>query len=313
VGVTGPPAKAKMIVDIPCETNCDGKNSKFVLKDVEFVPESFYNLFSLTKLMSNRWTMSGDKAEGIKMCQNGQTLHFNKTVRTPKGILYVLILKRRLVELRASKAEEHEVSLIEQELMRKEEVAAATSGVAITINKAHAMCGPMNQVETRVICDYYGQDITKQGFQQCASCGRAKAKQLAVAKVNETHVIAGSEGHRLFMDISSVKNGKEKKKALSKPYWLLFVVEQTSFKISEFLKTKGEMPVVACETIWKIKQKGVNVKHIRLDNMGENKAFAELANSSKWNLQLVFEFTGAMTPQRNYLVEIGFATLCGCL
>jgi hypothetical protein len=27
VGVTGPPAKAKMIVDILCETNCDGKNS----------------------------------------------------------------------------------------------------------------------------------------------------------------------------------------------------------------------------------------------------------------------------------------------
>jgi hypothetical protein len=32
VGVTGPPAEAKLIVDIPCETNCDRKNSKFVLK-----------------------------------------------------------------------------------------------------------------------------------------------------------------------------------------------------------------------------------------------------------------------------------------
>jgi hypothetical protein len=26
---------------------------------------------------------------------------------------------------------------------------------------------------------------------------------------------------------------------------------------------------------------------------------------------LCFEFTGAMTPQRNYLVEIGFATMWG--
>jgi hypothetical protein len=40
VGVTGPLAKAKMIVDILCETNCNGKNSKFVLKDAAFVPES---------------------------------------------------------------------------------------------------------------------------------------------------------------------------------------------------------------------------------------------------------------------------------
>jgi hypothetical protein len=212
--------------------------------------------------------MSGDKAKGIKMCKNGQKLHFNKTVRTPKGILYVLILKRRSVEPQPSKADDHEVSLIEQELMQKEEiVAAAAGGVAITINKAHTMCRHVNQAKARAICNYYGQYITKQGLQQCASCG--KAKQLAVVQVNETHVIAGAEGHRLFMDISSVKNGKEKKKAVSKPYWLFFVVGQTNFKISEFLKTKGEMPVVACKTIWKIKQKGVNVKHIRLDNTGK--------------------------------------------
>jgi hypothetical protein len=51
-----------------------------------------------------------------------------------------------------------------------EEVAAAVGGKAITINKAHAMCKHVNQVETREICDYYGQSITKQGFQQCVSC-----------------------------------------------------------------------------------------------------------------------------------------------
>jgi hypothetical protein len=34
VGVTGPPAEAKLIVDILCEMNCDRKNSKFVLKNV---------------------------------------------------------------------------------------------------------------------------------------------------------------------------------------------------------------------------------------------------------------------------------------
>jgi hypothetical protein len=65
-----------------------------------------------------------------------------------------------------------------------------------------------------------------------------------------------------------------------------------NFKISEFLKTKGELPIVACDTIWMIKQNGVNVKYIILDNTGKNKAFAELANSSKWNLQLVLNSQG---------------------
>jgi hypothetical protein len=116
----------------------------------------------------------------------------------------------------------------------------------------------------------------------------------------------------VFVDICSVKHGKEKKKLVSKPYWLLFVVEMTNFKFSELLK-KGEMPVAACEMIWMLKQKGVNVKFIRLDNAGENKAFAELANSSKWNLQLIFEFTGAIAPQRNHLVEIEFLMLWGWL
>jgi hypothetical protein len=55
----------------------------------------------------------------------------------------------------------------------------------------------------------------------------------------------------------------------------------------------------------------VAIKYVRLDNTGENKAFAQLANSRKWNLQLCFKFTGAMTPQRNYLVEIRFAMLWG--
>jgi hypothetical protein len=53
-GVTGPPAKSKLIGDIPYKTNCEGRKTQFVIKDVVSVPDSHYNLFSLTKLMSNR-------------------------------------------------------------------------------------------------------------------------------------------------------------------------------------------------------------------------------------------------------------------
>jgi hypothetical protein len=69
--------------------------------------------------------------------------------------------------------------------------------------------------------------------------------------VNDEHIVAGPDGHRVFIDISSVKHGKDKKKIVSKPYWLMFVIKITNFKISEFLKTKSKMPEVACKAIWK--------------------------------------------------------------
>jgi hypothetical protein len=153
VGITGPPVEAKMIVDILCEARCKGKSSKFVIKDVA---KSRYHLFSLTKLMSYGWTISGDKVEGIKVKKGEQVLHFNKTVRTPKGLLYVLLLKRR-----SAKQQQTCNAGIEQKLVCNEEIAGATGARAITINKAHAMCSHMNHVE---ICDYYGRDLTKQGF-----------------------------------------------------------------------------------------------------------------------------------------------------
>jgi hypothetical protein len=175
------------------------------------------------------------------------------------------------------------------------------------------MCGHMGQAEAREICDYYGQAISKSGFQQCVNCGRAKAKQLLVTQDNKEHVVAGPEEHRIFIDISSVKHGKEKKKLVSKPYWMVMVVEMLNFKISEFLHQKKELPEKACQAIRDLKQKGINVKYVRLDNAGENVAFSQLANGKEWNMQLTFEFTGARTLQQNYLVEVGFATLWGRL
>jgi hypothetical protein len=141
----------------------------------------------------------------------------------------------------------------------------------------------------------------------------AKAKQLPVVTNNQKHIVAGAEGHQVFIDTSSVKHRSEKKKLLSKPYWMMIVVELNNFKISEFLVKTNELPEKACEAVRKLKLEGVNVKYVRLDNAGENKVFATLANGKEWNLQLQFEFTGAHTLQRNYLVEVGFATLWGRL
>jgi hypothetical protein len=79
------------------------------------------------------------------------------------------------------------------------------------------------------------------------------------------------------------------------------------------LKHKSDLPETACNIVQKLQNAGVIIKYVRLDNAGENGVFVQLANSKDWNLQLTFEFTGAGTPQRNYLVEIGFSALWGRL
>jgi hypothetical protein len=99
----------------------------------------------------------------------------------------------------------------------------------------------------------FGQGITKRGYQQCMSCGKAKAKQLPITQSNKAHEVAGQEGHRIFLDTSSVKHGSETKKLLSKPYWLLAVVEQSNFKVLEFLYREKDLPKATC----KLQQDGV--------------------------------------------------------
>jgi hypothetical protein len=107
-----------------------------------------------------------------------------------------------------------------------------------------------------------------------------------------------------------LKHGSGKKILM---YWMLIVVEFVNFKVSNFLKRKSDLPEAACEVVHQMQTVGVSIKYVRLDNAGENMVFAKMANNKQWNLRLVFEFTGAGTPQRNYLVEVGFSTLSGRL
>jgi hypothetical protein len=259
--------------------------------------------------MLDGWTMSGNKKDGIKMMKGEHGISFDKTVHTPKGVLFVAVLKQHEIDKSA---------MVGNGYMKEsgKVVAGKTAmvqnlGRAITINKAHDMCGHMGHVEAEEICDHFGQKISKQGNKQCMDCGKAKAKQLAMTQDNQEHVVAGPEAHRVFMDVSSVKHGSDKTMLSSKPYWLLMVVEQVNFKVSEFLSQKKDLPNKVCEMVCNLKQKGVKIKYMWLENAGENKLFAEMAYSHPWNLQLEFEFTGAGTLQRNYLEEVGFGTLWG--
>jgi hypothetical protein len=99
--------------------------------------------------------MTGDKKTGIRLTKGKHKITFNRTVHTPKGVLYVIVLKRR--------GDKNDKNLWWEMEVKQGVLAGNKQGKAITINKAHNMCSHMGQVEARAICNYFGQEITKQG------------------------------------------------------------------------------------------------------------------------------------------------------
>jgi hypothetical protein len=138
--------------------------------------------------------MSGKAGFGIKMSKGAHKLNFDETIHMPKGVLYVVVLEQRPVEVACvTEAAKEVANVFEVEKgeakngkasENKSEIPTECVLTAnpITINKAHCMCGHMGQEEARVMCNLYRQELTKQGFKQCNQCRKAKAKQLAVAK-----------------------------------------------------------------------------------------------------------------------------------
>jgi hypothetical protein len=171
-GFTGVLAKAKTIIDILCEMKRNGKLEKFVLTDVTYVPNSCYNLFSLTKLISNGWFMSSDMSSRIKICKGKHKIKFTTTVHMLKGVLYVAVFNWRKMG-----TQQHEVTnQMHAKVVNGNEYRMECAMVAkpITINRAHCMCSHMGQVEAHEICEIYGQEIAKSGFKQCQHCGKPR-------------------------------------------------------------------------------------------------------------------------------------------
>ena len=64
-----------------------------ILKDVAIVPNSGYNLFSLTKMMSAGWKLIGDK-KSLKLKKDKDEINFDITIPTPEGVVYGMYIRR---------------------------------------------------------------------------------------------------------------------------------------------------------------------------------------------------------------------------
>ena len=85
------------------------------------------------------------------------------------------------------------------------------------------------------------------------------------------HNPATKSNERFFLDISTIKEPKGKKKVtITRMSWLIMVDKYISMKISSFNDTKDGMVDPTCERFDHWRQNGRQVKFIRCDNKGEN-------------------------------------------
>jgi hypothetical protein len=77
-------------VDLPgmyCDKNSDDQFA-VKLRDVDAIPESHYNLISLTKLMEEGHKVIGNKKDGQFVETGGWVIKFDIRVETLKGVLW---------------------------------------------------------------------------------------------------------------------------------------------------------------------------------------------------------------------------------
>lgn len=102
-GVSGKGIRPDMLIDIDCIAfdNKGNEVSTMRMNNVNFIGNSNYNLFSLTKILRSGWTMHGNP-ERIVMKKDTQPVTFDIKIETPNGVLYCARLKRTEIALAGS-------------------------------------------------------------------------------------------------------------------------------------------------------------------------------------------------------------------
>ena len=250
------------------------------------VLKSPFNLLSVSQLLKQGFKMSGNASEMV--FQKGKCkLVCDIKVQTNKGFVFAIMLKRR----QGPSSVRELTNLSYQEL--------------------HDMYAHCNERETRKIADHFGIPISKESAKPCESCAVGKAKQKNVINKNPDKKLtfkATEPNGRVYLDVSSVK-AREGAAPPPKPHWRIIVDEKTQHKTSGFYATKDGMVEPTCELMSQWRQQDMPVKHLRMDNGGENIALEKRLKSSDWQLHPIVEYTAKDTPQHNHLAEVSFSTL----
>jgi len=257
------------------------------MKGVKHVPNSKFNLFSVTKRLKDGWKLHGDK-HSMWLEKKDMKVVFDIRVDTKEGCIFAIYIKRN---------EGSELNALE-----------VAKDVPISVAKAHSLFGHMDENRTREVARHLGYRVVRGSMTVCEPCAVAKAKQKNLPQVSERKKSV-SNGELIYLDISSIKPLKDGPTVNAKRHWRMMVDDRTGLSISQFYETKSGMigPTCSLWNVWK-EQLNITVKRVRMDNAGENRSLEKCANGEKWKMGIDFSYTARDTPQQNSLVERRFAT-----
>eukprot|EP00957_Ditylum_brightwellii_P092737 7061330-Ditylum_brightwellii.AAC.1 len=129
-----------------------------LVKGVVHMPQAGCNLFSLTKRLEDGWTLGGS-SEAIWIEKGGRHITFKIKIKTPKGAIFAIYLKRKMQQGK-------EAAAVVPDKKR-----------AISAKVAHALCGHISKEQSRKIVKHLGFTVSRGSMPKCEACAIAKAKQ----------------------------------------------------------------------------------------------------------------------------------------
>jgi hypothetical protein len=135
-----------MEVDLPgmyCDKNGNDQ-SAVKLQGVDVIPESHYNLISLTKLMEEGHKVIRTKKDGMSVKKGGWVIKFDIRVETPKEVLWCAYIQRP-----ESKGEVAAGMSNDKGDNQANKSVQLNPAIKISIEQAHAILGHSSEGKTR--------------------------------------------------------------------------------------------------------------------------------------------------------------------
>jgi hypothetical protein len=139
------------------------------LRDVDVIPESHFNLISLTKLMEEGYKVVGTKKGGLSVKKRGRVIKFDIRVETPKGILWCAYIQQfeDKGEVAAGMSEDKGDN-------QQNKSVKLNPAIKMSIDQAHAIVGHLSEGKTRETAAALGILITRGALKTCKSCAFGK-------------------------------------------------------------------------------------------------------------------------------------------
>ena len=174
-----------------------------------------------------------------------------------------------------------------------------------SMNDAHDRWGHFGEARLRKMATLKGLRLVGK-LTACDACGLIKTKASPIAKSSPDEKKSKEVGERLYVDITGpfpLTGGKWHKSIRNKMFWYGMIDEFSGKMISSFQYEKSKLVDMVAETFDFFNGREQKVKHVRMDNAGENQAVEKLCKSKN----ITVEYTPPDTPKLNHMVERGFA------